>query len=231
MPADDERPGQLVRLLRRRSNKTQVELAKLAGVPLNDLKSIEAGNAGVVALDRIRRVLEAEGGKGRLTPWWNGAAADRLLDERHAALVERCVAVFRTRGWQVAVEVSFSQYGERGSIDILAAHEWARAVAVCEVKSAFGSLEETNRMLDVKERLAPRITFERLGWRPAVVGRLLIVPRTSAIRGVVSAHAATMSSLYPARSREVRAWLRHPVAAISGIWFVSDGRHASTVSA
>lgn len=137
--------------------------------------------------------------------------------------------VFIARGWQTAVEVSFSDFGERGSIDILAAHAAARAIAVCEVKSVIGSLEETNRMLDVKERLAPTIAGKRFGWRPLSVARLLIVPRDSSVRRAIEAHAATMRSVYPARSREVRVWLRRPAGPIRAIWFVSNGPDTTTV--
>jgi hypothetical protein len=60
--------------------------------------------------------------------------------------------------------------GERGSIDILAAHDACRAVFVGEVKSEWGSMEETNRRLDVKVRLVPDVSVEasvglRWWWR------------------------------------------------------------------
>ncbi len=126
------------------------------------------------------------------------------------------------------MEVSFAEYGERGSIDILGANRAALAVAVCEVKSVLGSLEETNRVLDVKERLAPAIALKRLGWRPKVVARILILPRDSTIQRVIAAHPNTMGRLYPARAREIRAWLRDPSKPIRGIWFVSDGRDRSS---
>jgi hypothetical protein len=164
-----------------------------------------------------------------LSPWWHGAAADRLLDERHAELVERLVALFRERGWLVEVEVSFNEWGERGSIDVLAWHPTKCAAAVCEAKTAFGSLEETNRILDVKVRIAPVIIERRLGWRPAAVGRILLVPGSSTIRRTLASHAATMASKYPARGREVRAWLRDPSRDLSAIYFLSERRHRSSV--
>jgi hypothetical protein len=226
---DDARLAELVRLIRREVHLTQVQLAGAARVPLNDLKKIEAGNAGAVKLSRVRNVLEAEGGRGRLVPWWNGAAADRLLDSRHAALAERVVALLRRRGWDVHVEVSFSEWGERGSIDILALRRAAGVAIVIEVKSAVGSLEETNRALDAKMRLAPVVVTGRFGWRPRTVARLLVVPNLSSVRRIIAAHASTMDAVYPARSREVRAWLRSPGSELSGIWFLSDGPHASIV--
>ena len=50
---------------------------------------------------------------------WHGEELDRLLDEAHARLVDEVVRRSTVLGWVVAVEVSFSRYGERGSIDVL----------------------------------------------------------------------------------------------------------------
>ena len=224
---DDARLARLVVTIRRRVGVTQEALADRTGVPRRDIVRIEAGRAGLVRLDRVRTVLDGIGGRARLGVWWKGAAADRLLDEAHAALVERAVTVFRRRGWTAFPEISFSEFGERGSIDILGARVTELAVAISEVKSEFGSLEETNRTLDAKARLAPVIAERVLGWRPKVVGRILIVPDRMTLRRVVERHAQTMNAIYPARSREVRAWLRSPVEPLRGIWFLSSGRQAN----
>ena len=231
MNPDDERLGQLLRAIRRRQGLTQVTLAQAAGVPRGDIMRVEAGLAGGLALDRIRRIIDAAGGRARLGTWLNGAAADRILDERHAAVVERALALFVRRGWATRVEVSFSDYGDRGSIDLLAAHAQTRIAAVCEIKTEFGSLEETNRTLDVKVRLGAKIANAAFGWWPSGgVARLLIVPNSDSVRRVVRQHANTMQSLYPARGREVRAWLRDPAAPFGGIWFVSEVAHGDKIS-
>lgn len=227
---DDERTGRLLRLIRQRIGLTQRALAQAADVPREDVISVEAGRLGELPFDRTRRMFEAVGARARPAVWWNGAAADRLLDERHASLVERSVQAFARRQWETAVEVSFSDYGERGSIDILARRESARAVAVTEVKSDIGSLEETNRVLDMKERLSPKIVEARFGWRPTVVGRILIMPGTTSLRRIVERHAATMDAIYPARTSEIKAWLRAPTASIRGIWFMSEVAHSDSES-
>lgn len=227
---EDERLGRLLKLIRNRTGLTQQQLAANAHVPLLDVKRVEAGAAGRVRLERIRSLYEAVDGRARITGWWNGATADRLLDERHATIVEISVRLLRERGWQVSVELSFSEYGERGSIDVFGALPSRLAVAVCEVKSIIGSLEETNRTLDMKVRLAPTIAFKRLGWRPRVVGRLLIVPRDMTLRRSIDRHASTMNAVYPGRSREVRAWLRNPAESLAAIWFVSNRPNTTTIS-
>src|SRR4051812_18406612 len=220
----DERFGRLLRLIRRRSALTQKDLAKASGVPLHDIWLIENGRAGEVRLDRVRRAFAAVGGQARVTAWWNGAAADRLLDEKHAALGELASALYVRRHWETALEVTFNDYGDRGSIDLLAGYKPLRAVAVNEIKSALGSLEETNRSLDVKERLASKIALARFGWKPSIIGKILIVPNEMTVRRIVAAHDATMTANYPARSREIRAWLRSPDRPLRGIWFVSNQR-------
>ena len=229
-PSNDERLGFLLRTIRRRSGLRQADISNMAAVPRRDVVLVEAGRAGDVALDRVRRMFGAADARLSVAAWWRGAAADRLLDEQHAALVERAVQVMRRRGWEAQVEVSFSEYGERGSVDILGGHATTAAVAVCEVKGSFGSLEEMHRMLDVKERLAPKLALGRFGWKPRVLGRLLIVPDQSTIRRHIDAHASTMAAVYPARGREVREWLRKPDKPLRGIWFLSGVRNRSTDS-
>src|SRR5258706_2656151 len=227
---DDDRAGRLLVLLRRRTNATQVELAARAAVPRLDIIRIEAGAAGLVRLDRLRRIFEAAGAGGRSGIGWNGAAADRLLDERHAALVERAVVALERRGWTTAVEVSFAEFGERGSFDILAARLSRRAIAVVEVKSDLGSIEETNRVLDAKERLAPKLAGARFGWHPQIVGRLLVLPDEDRLRRLVARHERTMTAVYPARGGEVRAWLLAPDRGLRVIWFLSEMRDPNATS-
>lgn len=222
MESDDERLAKLSRALRRRLRRSQRANASLASIPREDQLLIEAGKAGTVRLDRIRRSFDALGATVRVSAWWQGAAADRLLDERHAALVERAVRPLLASGWTVHPEVSFSEFGERGSIDILAGYPTTRAALVAEVKASLGSVEETNRVLDMKERLASKLARERFGWRPDVTSRVLILPEDSTVRRVIEKHHETMAAVYPARSREFRAWLKQPSGRIAAIWFLSE---------
>src|SRR3954454_2082625 len=190
--SEDHRIGRLLWVLRRHEGFRQLDVAGRAGVPRVDIMRVEAGAAGMIQLDRVRRIFEAAGGRARLSVSWNGAAADRLLDERHAALVERTIAAFERYRWRADPEVSFSEFGERGSIDVLASHARRRAVAVCEVKSELGSLEETNRVLDAKVRPSQRIAIVRVGWRPEIVGRILVLADTTTNRRISRRHALTM---------------------------------------
>lgn len=229
MNPDDERLGELFRVLRRRQGLTQEQISIATTVPVRDIARLEAGLASELVYGRIRRDFAEVDGRVRINAWWKGAAADRLLDERHAELSERASVVMSRSQWIVPSEVTFSEFGERGSIDLFG-HRFDRlAIAVCEVKSTFGSLEGTNRSLDAKARLAPKLCRDRFGWTPSFVGRFVIVPDMATARRVVATHRQTMDALYPARSREIRAWFKNPDRSLSGIWFLSDPHQTPTV--
>jgi transcriptional regulator with XRE-family HTH domain len=220
--AQDVRLGEMLRALRREQGLTQEQLANAAELSRRTIGRIEHGLARDLTLHAIRAAFEACDARLYLNPWWNGAALDRLLDRRHAGLVERATGVLRQLGWPTQIEVTFNEYGDRGSIDILGGHEPTLSALVGEVKSAIGSIEELNRKLDVKVRLAPEIVEQRFGWRPTSVSRLLILPEDSTARRVLARHDETFRAVYPQRGAEVRRWLRKPSGAISGLWFLTE---------
>ncbi len=160
---------------------------------------------------------------------WQGEAFDRLLDADHAALVEATIELLREYGWEIATEVSYNLDRERGSIDILAFHAGTGTLVVIEVKSVVPDLQATLHGIDRKARLAPRIARER-GWLVQTVGRVLILPDDRTARRRVVSHAATFATALPARTIEVRRWLRRPVGELAGILFLGRpttgaGRH------
>jgi hypothetical protein len=146
------------------------------------------------------------------------------LDGRHAALVETVVRRLTALGWQTAVEVTYAEYAERGAIDVLAWFPERRALLVVEVKSLLASIEATHRRHDEKVRLAAAIARKRFGWAPVTVSRLLVLPDDSTPRRHVARHAGTFDSLLPTRGQQVRNWLRDPIGALRGVWFLSPTR-------
>ena len=150
-----------------------------------------------------------------LAPWWRSGQLDRLLDEDHATLVGRAVEWLRRHGWHVDLEVTFAVYSERGSIDLLATRRSDRSVLVVEVKTRLMSVEELLRTLDRKVRLASQIVHEREGWRPAVVGRLVVLADDSTNRRRV-ARSAALAAAFPMRSWALNEWLDHPEGAPAG---------------
>jgi hypothetical protein len=124
------------------------------------------------------------------------------------------------------VEVTFSHYGERGSIDVLAFHPTMAALLVVEVKSELTSLEETLRRLDAKVRLAPAIAGERLDWHARSTSRLLVIRETTTARSRLAAHAVVLDMAFPLRGLPLRHWLRMPDRSGAGIRLLAlnDGR-------
>ncbi len=176
----------------------QVDVAHRAQVSRLTVMRLEAGDVGGLTLDGIAAVFQALGGRIDLRPAWHGAALDRLLDEGHAQLSGRVVEILGREGWQTAVEVTFSIYGDRGSIDILAWHAATRTLLVVEIKTELGSVEGLLRPLDVKCRVASGIARDRYGWPPARVGRLVVMPEDSTVRRQVARHERLSTS--PSRS-------------------------------
>ena len=147
-----------------------------------------------------------------------------MLDEGHARLVEAVVGRLRAYGWEVAVEVTFSRYGERGSIDILAWHPPTRALAVFEVKSVTPDMQAMLAGLDRKVRLAPAIAHER-GWEPGSVARILVLGDTTTNRRRLARFAGLVDAVLPAGTWDVRHWLEHPTApGVAGVWFLAHDR-------
>lgn len=220
---DDLRVGATLRRLRLRAGLRQSDVAARARVSQSTVSSIEAGRLDRVAVETLRRVFASVGARLDLEPRWRGAGLDRLLDERHAALVEASVRSLVELGWEASVEVSHAVFGERGSIDVMGGWPAARVALVEEVKTDLVRVDDTVRKLDEKARLvAQQIGEERFGWRPQMVGRILILPDTDRCREQVRSHEATMTAAFPARGDAVRRWLRNPVGPMAGILFVAN---------
>jgi len=129
--------------------------------------------------------------------------------------------------WVVEPEVSFSIYGERGVIDILAWHPTTRILLVIELKTEIVDLNEMLGTLDRKRRLAWRIAADR-SWDPVDVAMWVIVADSRTNRRVVAEHAAVLRSKLPSDGRRVRRWLRNPIGRIDALSFLPyvRGLHA-----
>jgi len=217
---DYQTVGRVVRALRHRLGWRQEDLGAKAGVSQDFVSLVERGRIGNMTIDRLDRVCEHVGARLVVTVQWRAGDLDRLLDEGHATLVGRVTAWLARLDWESDIEVTFSEYGERGSIDILAWHAATRTLIVIEVKTELTSIEETLRRHDVKVRLAPTIVASRRGWQPLSVGRLLVLPDHSTPRRRVARHAPVLDRVYPLRGAECRNWLRGGGRG-SGLLFLS----------
>jgi hypothetical protein len=131
------------------------------------------------------------------------------------------------KAWQVKAEVSYSEFGERGSIDVLAWHTAARSLLVVEVKTELISIEETLRKHDEKSRLAPKVARAQFGWDASTRSRLLVLPDLSTARRRVERHDAVLRVACPVRGLAARSWLKSPTHSISALLFVSSNASAA----
>ena len=208
-----------LRTLRVRRRLTQHALGELSGVSRSVISRIERGMLRNVQLGDVADVASALGATADLRIRWNGESLDWLLDEAHAAMVERLVIVLESMGWECFVEVTFSIYGERGSIDVLGLHRTRGTALLCEVKSVVPDNQATLMALDRKRRLLPRILEER-GRRSTVIACLLVIGDSSTARRRVARHGATFDLAFTTRGRAVAHWLRDPAGPMSGLVFL-----------
>jgi transcriptional regulator with XRE-family HTH domain len=217
---DDAKIGRSLRVLRLRRRLRQIDLASAADVSQGCVSLIERGHMSTLSIRTVRAVFAAvdAGFEGHVA--WRGGDLDRVLDEGHAQLVSSFAATLQRLDWVTHPEVTFSEYGERGSIDILALAPTRKSALVVEVKSEITSVEGTLRRLDVKTRLASRVVFERDGWRPSVIGCVLVIRDGTTSRRRVHRHTGAMTAALPARGAAVRRWLRHPAGPLRGLIFL-----------
>ena len=216
----DDRFGRAIRALRRRKSLRQSDVARRAGVTQSTVSLVESGRVGRLQVTTIRAIARAVEAEWDPAVRWRGGELDRLLDEAHATLVGAAATRLIALGWEAYAEVTYSVYGERGSVDVLGWHPGARIALVVEVKSALISIEETLRRHDAKVRLAPTIAAERFGGAGVRAGSLLVLPETTTARRHVARHDVVLRSAYPLRGVALRGWLCDPHGPAAGLLFL-----------
>jgi transcriptional regulator with XRE-family HTH domain len=227
---DDVRVGSVLRAVRIRRGLRQSDVARAAGVSQPLISQLERGDLGATSVKTLRRAATALGVSLPFAPRWRGADLPKLLDERHAGAVRHVVARLRQLGWVAVPEYTFNEWGENGSIDVLAWLPDARALLVVEVKTIVADLQDLLATLDRKRRLAPGLA-RGLGWNPLLFGALIVMPAETQARNAVARFAPVFDAAYPSRGTLVQRWLHSPERDIRGIWFLSisagDPKHRS----
>jgi transcriptional regulator with XRE-family HTH domain len=221
--------GRIARALRHRLGWRQADVARRAAVSQARVSTLERGQIDNLSVQMLRRILRVLDADLVLLVRWRGGELDRLLDEGHAALVGRIAALLEEWGWDTRLEVSFSIFGDRGSIDALAWHAPTATLLVVEIKTEITSVEETLRRHDVKCRLGGGLAAERFGWRARTIARLLVLPDTMTARRRVARHESVFSRAYPIRSDHLRRWLRTPESAAAGLLFAPGSRETTGI--
>ncbi|MCU0477345.1 MAG: helix-turn-helix transcriptional regulator [Chloroflexi bacterium] len=215
---DDQRFGSAVRALRVRRGWRQEDLADRAGISPSVVSRLERGHLDTLTLRTIRRITTCLNMRVDFVTRWRGGDLDRMLAGRHAGLADAVVADLGRRGWSVRPEVTFSIFGERGSIDVLAYHPARRALLVVELKSDVVDAHALISQVDRYRRLAREVAGS-CGWVPRVIGCWVVVGESRTNRRRVAAHRALLRAAFPSDGRAMTSWLRDPAVAISALSF------------
>ncbi|HLX35436.1 MAG TPA: helix-turn-helix transcriptional regulator [Candidatus Limnocylindrales bacterium] len=223
----DAAVGAALRSMRLARELSQEALAARVGVSRGTISRLERGRLDDLTVGRLRQVsrafevgvdLELRGAGGRL---------ERVRSARHSALAEATASwVGGLAGWEVRPEVSFSIWGDRGAVDLVAWHAATQSVLVVELKTLVVDIGELLGTLDRKLRLAAGIV-EPLDWRPASVSAALIVGDSRSNHRRVREHARLLRAALPDDGRRLRAWLARPSGEIRALTFLPDERPTS----
>lgn len=187
------------------------------GCSASVISRLEHGNLRACSLATLERLVDVMDGRLALSIQWRGGELDRLLDADHAAIQEawarrklRLRPSLRSRQ-----EVTYNQYGDRGSIDDLAFDPASRVLVVTEIKTGIYEVGATLAKMDEKERLAPGIA-RRLGWVAQRVVPCLVLADTRTNRRRLVDHVAQFAR-FDCRGHAAAAWLRDPTRPIGGL--------------
>lgn len=223
---DDQRIGLALRRVRLRLGRRQQDVADRAGVSQAAYSRIEQGQFDSMTLSRLRRVAASLEVRLDVEPRWRGAELGRLIASGHSRMHERVAELLTGAGWACRPEVSFSHFGERGVVDIVAWHEATRALLIVELKTLIVDINDLLATMDRRRRLA-WVIAEPLGWTPATISVWVVVADTRSNRRRLAEHRTVLRSAFPGDGRAVSGWVRHPLAATACLWFLSDN-HPTT---
>jgi transcriptional regulator with XRE-family HTH domain len=216
----DQRVGAAFRAVRLRRGWRQIDVASRAGVSASLVSALERGHLAKTTVDLIRRVGDVLEVRIDVVPRWRGPELDRLLNARHARLTEAVAGHLKRLGWEVVPEVSFSVYGERGFIDLLAWHPGTRILLVIEIKTELVDVQDMLGLVDRKTRLAPAIARDRV-WVPAEVATWVVLAEGSTNRHRADVFSNLLGGTFPTRGRAMDRWLRDPNGSVRALSFFS----------
>lgn len=199
-----------------------------AGVHRSTWSRLECGQMDGIPVGTIRRCLAVLEVRLDLVPAWRGTMIDRVRDERHAVLEAAWKERLEGWRWLTWAEVSYSQYGERGRVDLVAWESRARVLVVVEVKSEIVDVQALLGSLDQRVRLGPNIAASLGLPRPERIVPMVVASDTTANRQRVM-RFGPLFARFDLRGREAVSWLRSREAGAhlpSGLLVFSDLRPA-----
>jgi DNA-binding XRE family transcriptional regulator len=206
----DQQVGALFRAVRIRGRNRQADVATAAGVARWSVSAIERGRFDAVAIGQLRSIASALEIRVELDAWWRGGDGARIVNERHSRMHEMVAArLAATPGWEFATEVTFSEYGERGTIDILAWHAATGTLLVIELKTELPDPAGLVAQVDRYHRLAAKVGRDR-GWDASSVAVWVLVAESDFNRRQVARHSVMLRNAFPLDGHFLRGWLRDP---------------------
>lgn len=212
------RLGGLVRAVRMKRRMRQQDVADRARVSQSVVSRLERGHIDRLSLPQIEAVCTVLEVRVDLVGRWHGGDAGRLMNAAHSSMHEAAARWFARLWpqWTLAPEVTFSIYGERGVIDILAWHAPSRTLLIVELKTELVDVNELAGTADRRRRLADEIARQR-GWRPTRVGVWVVLASGRTNRRHVADHSALLRNAFPADGGALRRWLRQPDGSIAAL--------------
>ena len=128
--------------------------------------------------------------------------------------------------WDVRPEVSFSHFGERGVVDLVAWHALSRTLLLIELKTELADINDLLAVTGRRRRLAAVIAGQ-FGWVPANVAQWVVVAASRSNERRVAAHRTMLRAAFPADGRSIAGWLANPGSAMSALWFLPNVQSAT----
>ena len=222
---DDQKVGLILRVARLRRDQRQSDVSARAGISASAVARHERGELAHVSHAALRQHAHALGVRVELE--LRGSASDLLRDEEHATVVSHLKTALESLHWEVAVEFSYSEFGERGRVDLFAFHPARRTLLIAEIKTGIFDAQDMLGSLDIKHRLGP-VLARRRGWRPSHIGILLAITRTTANERKVH-RLAPLFSGFDVRGPQARAWFADPASGARLLVFVAPAEAGRAV--
>ena len=225
---DPTRLGSIFRAVRIRQGWRQSDVAQRARVSASTVSRAERGRFDGLSVGTVGAVAAALDVRLEWTAYWRGGELDRMLRAGHSAMHEHVARLLTAAGWEVAPEVSFSIYGERGVIDVLARHPTAGSLLVVELKTQLVDVQGLLGAVDRYRRLAPRIAADR-GWSVGPVSTWVVMQDSATNRRRVAAHASVLRAAFTRDGRHIGPWLRSPSGLVHALSFLAISRQETRI--
>jgi transcriptional regulator with XRE-family HTH domain len=218
---DDARVGSAIRAVRVRRGLRQEDVAVRAETSRQTVGCLERGGLANIQTGVLRRVALVLGLQLSIELRSPRGDLDRILNAAHADLHEAIAQLLGSLpGWTWRPEVSFSIYGERGVIDILAWHAASRSLLIIELKTVLVDPQELVATMGRRTRLGREIA-RGLGWAPDRVSAWVILLDSSTNRRRQRRHLGLLRAAFPQSGHAMRGWLLRPTGSIAALSFWS----------